>query len=121
MTLFVGQRKLSPWVFVGLRPPEEQDVINSTIAVACEVWGVTPEELISNHRIENKKQARQFAQWFIARKTSLSLVSIGVLFHRHHSTVIHSKNAVVNALGGCDRVFKNRIEIALNGLGCLSE
>ena len=69
-------------------------LIEKSIKVVCDYYGVTAEELKSNKRNSNISNARQSAIYIIKNLTDLSLKDIGNIFNRNHSTVLSSISTV---------------------------
>lgn len=83
---------ISPYIIPGLTINKGKKVAISAdqiIKFVCETHEISKEDLIKKTRKKELVKARFMAYWFIKNNTSLGLVSIGKLFSRDHSTVIH--------------------------------
>ncbi len=69
-------------------------LIEKTLKIVGEHYGVTSEELKSSKRTGNISNARHSAIFIIKKLTELSLRDIGKIFNRNYSTVIASINTV---------------------------
>lgn len=64
---------------------------------ACDLFGLSRQELHGNRRSRNVVFARQFVMYWAARLTPLSTPQIGrLLGGRDHTTVLHGKTAYAN-------------------------
>jgi chromosomal replication initiator protein len=75
------------------------------IAVTAESFGYHPDDLTSKSRKQPLVTARQIAMYLCRELTDDSLVQIGALFNRDHSTVLHSIDKVKNLLNHDREVF----------------
>ncbi len=69
-------------------------LVEKTLKIVGEHFGVTDEELKSSKRTGNISNARHAAIYIIKKLTELSLRDIGKIFNRNYSTVIASLNTV---------------------------
>ncbi len=69
-------------------------IVEKSIKIVCDYYGVTEEDLKSNKRNSNISNARQAAIYILRKLTELSLKDIGNLFNRNHATVLSSINSV---------------------------
>lgn len=77
-----------------------QHRVRCIIAVCSEQAGVSVESILGDSRNQFVVLARQQAMWLAAKETGLSYVSIGKIFNRDHTTVLHAvrrENARVGA------------------------
>lgn len=61
---------------------------------AARQWGVDPATLRTTLRSRRIAHARHAAAWALRRATDLTVVEIGALLHRDHSTVVYAVQAV---------------------------
>ncbi len=76
------------------------------IAVTADAFGYLPEDITSKSRKQPLVTARQIAMYLCRELTDDSLVQIGTLFNRDHSTVLHSIDKVKTLLGHDREVFE---------------
>ncbi len=69
-------------------------IVEKTIKVVCDFYGVSEDDLKSSKRTSNISNARHTAIYILKKLTELSLKDIGSLFNRNHATVISSINTV---------------------------
>jgi chromosomal replication initiator protein len=79
------------------------------IDTSAQVYGVIPKELLEQTRRANVVIPRQIAMYLLRTDMSLSFPSIGKLFNRDHTTVIHACNKVKKMIEK-SVMFSNRIE-----------
>ena len=83
-----------------LRPLEGPDgggdiTAEAIIAVCCEYFGVSRDEMISKSRTRHITHARQIAQYLCRELTTMSLPKLGEVFGgRDHTTVLHAERRV---------------------------
>lgn len=73
------------------------------------VYGVEPRGLRSDARGENAMRARQVAAYLIREDIKVSFPWIGRFLNRDHSTVIHARKRIGEAVAG-NVVFKEKVE-----------
>ncbi len=74
--------------------------VRCIVAVCSEQAGISAEAILGDSRNQIVVLARQQAMWLAAKETGLSYVSIGKIFNRDHTTVLHAvrrENARVGA------------------------
>ncbi|MEX1280918.1 MAG: chromosomal replication initiator protein DnaA [Acidimicrobiia bacterium] len=76
------------------------------IAVTADAFGYLPDDITSKSRKQPLVTARQIAMYLCRELTDDSLVQIGALFNRDHSTVLHSIDKVKTLLGHDREVFE---------------
>ena len=76
------------------RPIEKEFIIE----VICEVCNTNMEMLKKRNRKRELVMARHFICYFLRKRTSLSLKSIGNLFGQDHTTVMHGIDTIRNLL-----------------------
>lgn len=72
--------------------PEVQRIV----FIVCEEMGVSVENIFSKTRKREIAMARQIAMYIAKEETMYSLKAIGRFFQRHHSTVIHAIDTVLD-------------------------
>ena len=93
--------------------------VDSLIEYWCKYYAVDRERLEGKSRIHELKVARYMVFWMLRNKiirNNLSLVVIGKLFNRDHSTVVHGCNAV-NDWIVFDQQQRQDLMTALNEFG----
>lgn len=72
----------------------DQVMLEPLVKAICEVYGVTPKELMGQGRAYRITKARKHFYWAISRYfPSVSISQTGRLVGRDHSTIIHSRDA----------------------------
>ena len=66
----------------------------TAIQAVCNVTGVKRRHILGQRRFRHYTDARHMAMLLTRQSTKLSLTSIGRLFERDHSTVIHALNSI---------------------------
>lgn len=74
----------------------------TAIEAVSNVTGIKREHILGRRRLRRYADARQMAMQIVRQSTRLTLTSIGRLFDRDHSTVIHASNSVKNLIGISD-------------------
>ncbi len=82
--------------------------IESIIDNVCTIFNVSRTELLGDRRTKNLALARQTGMYLTHKMTDLSIVSIGLSFKRHHSTVIHACDKVTEMIK-TDSVFSDLV------------
>ncbi len=81
----------APWADAFLAPePEATDPEEAIIAEVCTQYGVCREELVGHCRCRPLVAARHEAMRRVYEETELTLIDVGRLFHRDHSSVIYA-------------------------------
>jgi hypothetical protein len=101
-------KAMSHWVIVGLRANDLKRNSSHEFIIEniCTAFGVTKEQLKDKTRKQEVLFARKAAMFYLRLKTRLTLVQIGKLFKRHHSTVIHAEVSHRDAIKVPDYYFK---------------
>ena len=92
LTLDLAKEALRP-----LEGPEGPGEIaaETIIAVCCEYFGVSRDEIVSKSRTRHITHARQIAQYLCRELTTMSLPKLGEVFGgRDHTTVLHAERRV---------------------------
>ena len=79
------------------------------IRVVCDLFGVAVADLMSPRRYKRLTPARQAAAWAL-RQVGLSLVEVGGLLQRDHTTIIYSVRQA-EALARVDAAYAARLRI----------
>jgi chromosomal replication initiator protein len=95
-----------------LLPQGGQQVPAETIMLeTAEYFGLTREDLVSKSRSRPLTQARHMAMYLMRELTGLSLIKIGELFDRDHSTALHGIKRIENLMPNRDTVYRQVQEI----------
>ena len=70
----------------------------TAIQAVCNVTGVKRRHILGQRRFRHYIDARHMAMLLTRQSTKLNLTSIGRLFDRDHSTIIHASNSVKNLI-----------------------
>jgi chromosomal replication initiator protein len=73
-------------------------MVRGVVELVAQYHGMRPEILLARTRVRDVMDARQVAMYVARRCTTASLVLIGRIHGRHHSTVIHDIRAVQNRI-----------------------
>lgn len=85
---------------------ERQITIETIMAVTCEFYGVSLEELKGSSRSRKLVDARQVAMYLTRELTDMSLPKIGAGFgNRDHSTVMHSVRKITKRITDEQTIF----------------
>lgn len=85
---------------------EKQITIETIMAVTCEFYGVSLEELKGSSRSRKLVDARQVAMYLTRELTDMSLPKIGAGFgNRDHSTVMHSVRKITKRITDEQSIF----------------
>lgn len=97
---------MTPYIAVGVPKPvlrkyladniakDSADISAKIMIVVCDLYRLPINDIISNSRKRTIVEARQVAIYLLNKYTDMSLVGIGRLFNRDHSTVIYSRDTV---------------------------
>ena len=107
---------LSPYAGVGIWDVKEVlEIANSEsnnrriIRVVCDYYQISEKEIFSKSRQRYCCIARQVAMYLMCRIKKNSLTSIGHLFNKDHTTVIHSRNHISDLMQSLDEI-RNDVE-----------
>lgn len=75
-----------------------------------EVTGVPAEKIQGKERYKKTMEARHLFCYFAKQKTNATLVQIGNMINRHHSTVINSLQLISDMIDIDDEDTKNSIQ-----------
>lgn len=89
--------------------PYHYPKINCIKQVVAESCGITASDLIIK-RTRRYSKERQLAMYLMREMTDLSFLDIGIVFCRHHSTVMHAHEAVKWLVNKND-INKNYVEL----------
>lgn len=115
---------ISPYVFPGIidikRETKKQlfekgmRYANIVIRSICFDRNITKSQILSKSRTREICEPRQMSMYFIKNNTELSLVDIGKIFNRDHSTVLFSIEQVQNRLS-----YDKKMQLEINRLKLL--
>ncbi len=91
--------------------PEEEDKATAIAILVSRQLNVPYDRMMSKCRDRELVIARQLAAYFIKKYTALSLKSIGSIFNRDHSTIIHAIQTIDDLLECNDRVIAGYYEV----------
>jgi len=116
---FIPKRRLSPYVAPALVKKRQESItgaefLKMSVRVAAATWDVTETDIYSVKRTKNVVRARMFVMYFLRKYTCLSLIGIGKMLHRDHSTVIHAHRRLKNVMEGWEPEFMGQIMQAEN-------
>lgn len=74
----------------------------TAVQAVSNVTGIKRRHILGRRRFRRYADARQMAMQLVRQSTKLTVTSIGRLFDRDHSTVIHASNSVKNLMGISD-------------------
>jgi chromosomal replication initiator protein len=95
-----------------LLPQGGQQVPAETIMTeTADYFGLKREDLVSKSRSRPLTQARHMAMYLMRELTGLSLIKIGELFERDHSTALHGIKRIENLMPNRDTVYRQVQEI----------
>jgi len=95
-----------------LLPQGEQQVPAETILTeTAEYFALRREDLVSKSRSRPLTTARHMAMYLTRELTGLSLIKIGELFERDHSTALHGIKRIENLMPNRDTVYRQVKEI----------
>ena len=84
--------------------------LNNIINNVGNTFGISPENIMSDKRDKNIKDARQVSMYIIREITGMKLVDIGNVFNgKTHSTVNHSIEVIEDRMNE-NPVFKKTVE-----------
>jgi chromosomal replication initiator protein len=95
-----------------LLPQGNQQVPPETIlAVTAKYFGLRREDLVSKSRSRPLTTARHIAMYLLRELTGLSLIKIGELFDRDHSTALHGIKRIETLMPNRDTVYRQVQEL----------
>ncbi len=95
-----------------LLPQGGQQVPAETIMTeTADYFGLRREDLVSKSRSRPLTTARHVAMYLMRELTGLSLIKIGELFERDHSTALHGIKRIENLMPNRDTVYRQVQEI----------
>lgn len=107
ITLEIAERELRDII-----APDSPNVITPEfiIHIVCNKFDVTPEEIKSSKRNSYINEPRQIIMYLCRKYTGISLVELGKLLGRDHSTIISGVDKIVNKMNE-EPEFKNTIKV----------
>lgn len=85
------------------------------IEAVCDFYGISTMEVRKVCRRRKLVQARQMCMFIIRKVTSMTLLEIGLLFGKDHTTAIHGINTI-KGLMDVDEKIKIEADIIMNNL-----
>ena len=102
------KKKINPYLFPGLDiEPQLVNIVDIIYAVK-ESTKIEMDEIKSNSRVSDIKDARHLLAFFLKKRTCLTFQKIGDLIDKHHATVLHACNRV-NDMREYDPYFKKHV------------
>lgn len=111
-------------IFAGLYPMAQKKILNRAItqisyskpvmdleaiaSIVCHEYGITLFDIKSKSQVAIFNEPRQIAMYLMWKNQNTALKKIGDYFFRHHSTVIHSRDTVMDR---CDTEINYRIRV----------
>ena len=83
-------------------------VVDKTMSIVSEVYGITVDDLKSKNRTQNVSTARNVCMYVIRNVTNITLNAVGAYFGKNHATVINSINNVEREMS-VNQTFKNTV------------
>lgn len=107
ITLEIAERELKDII-----SPDSPNVITPEfiIQIVCNKFDVTPEEVKSSKRNSYINEPRQIIMYLCRKYTGISLVELGKLLGRDHSTIISGVDKIVNKMNE-EPEFKDTIKL----------
>lgn len=75
-------------------PHADTEILETAIVVVSRTYGVTAATIFSNDRHKNAVAARHVAMYLVRGGRRRSYTTVGILFGRDHTTVIHAVKCV---------------------------
>src|ERR687892_1522298 len=95
-----------------LLPQGSQEISSDTIMdETAKYFGLGREDLVSKSRSRPLTTARHIAMYLLRELTGLSLIKIGELFDRDHSTALHGIKRIENLMPNRDTVYRQVQEL----------
>lgn len=76
----------------------KEQLLNLVIENTCAEFGITQKVLKTICRKRNLVEARQIIMFILWETRNYTLTSIGKIFNRDHTTVIHSKDNIIDLM-----------------------
>lgn len=96
---------MSPYIMPGLKlRPLQRHHVNFDNVMEIVLKGSIHNipEITSKSRVQDVVAIRMVAMWALRRNTPITLKSLGKLFNRDHTTVIHACQTVDRLIYACD-------------------
>lgn len=100
-----------------LPPPALPPRFKKLLALICQEFHCTLDDLRGPRRFATLIRARQLAMFILRDELQLSFIRIGQLLARDHTTVIHGCEAIVRGMRG-DRALVELVERLRSELRC---
>jgi len=94
-----------------LLPPGGQVPPQTIMSETAAYFGLGREDLVSKSRSRPLTTARHIAMYLLRELTDLSLIKIGELFDRDHTTVMHGINKIVKLMPDRDTTYRQVQEL----------
>ena len=114
----INKIKIDYWAMPSIRklkmnPRQRESVANDIIAKVCTYYNITNEDIKGRDRHRTIVMARHMSMFLIRTRLKLKLKSIGDLFGRDHSTVMHGI-ASIQDQSDVDELVSTDIENLIN-------
>jgi chromosomal replication initiation ATPase DnaA len=84
--------------------------------VACQVYDVTPDQIVSHNRTQHISYARHLFCYLCRKHLKMTFAGVGNILHRDHSSIINSVNVYTDLIQ-YDRITSQHYTKALALLG----
>jgi hypothetical protein len=84
----------------------------SMVRIVCLTLGITKDDILGKNRLARVAKARHVCIWLLRDTFNMTLATIGAIFNRDHSTIVHSLKQVDGMLytGEITDVFMKRMQ-----------
>lgn len=102
--------------------PRKVKTVEELFKLSEELFGVTLKMLVEKNRKNYIKTIRHIIVWYAADKLKISLLGIGRLIDRDHSTIIKSRDKIRNVVSSprTDRELHGYVELFLSKIDTTS-
>lgn len=112
---------VSPYIYPGCRdkrllpktltPEIQEELSEHYIDIVCKYFGTTKDIILKKNRNRDLVKIRNICIYFIRRRTNMSVIKIGKIFNRDHTSILHSWGVVNGQLSSkFDNDYKEDIE-----------
>jgi len=98
-----------------LKPSE---IFNTVVIEVCNVWGITPTELMNKRRFMNKMLAKHAAIFILRKEFEFSLKAIGKCFGGLDHTTIRNSIKQSSDLYETSKMYRKRFDYLNHSLFC---
>ena len=102
------KRKINPYTFPGLDIEPKLVEIDDIVAAVEESTEINLQDLISDSRVWDIKDARHLLVYFLKKRTALTWIKISKIINKNHATAIHAFKRV-DDIRDFDPYFKKHI------------